>query len=175
MHRIQCSNDVPTSEPGTCRPTGPKMPGDRGLLPTDLLVLGKPSNGASEVKVLHGRNTIFGCGLLPISDWGYQKPTRIWGSPQLLDLPSKLCDPGHVQMLALGTMGGGPTNGYWVPLPRWGWTECQGKNNIRYPQGSSSTSPATCWGGNTKSPLPSTDQKTQSCLKTRWKVVMGSL
>ena len=27
------------------------------------------------------------------SDWGYQKPTRIWGSPELRDLPCKLCDP----------------------------------------------------------------------------------
>ena len=26
------------------------------------------------------------------SDWGYQKPTRIWGSPSLLKLSPKLCD-----------------------------------------------------------------------------------
>ena len=26
------------------------------------------------------------------SDWGYQKPTRIWGSHSLLSLPSRLCD-----------------------------------------------------------------------------------
>ena len=27
------------------------------------------------------------------SDWGYKKPTRIWGSPQLLQLSPKLCGP----------------------------------------------------------------------------------
>ena len=27
------------------------------------------------------------------SDWGYQKPTRIWGSPKLLRLGDRLCDP----------------------------------------------------------------------------------
>ena len=89
MHRIQCSNDVPTSEPGTCRPTGPKMPGDRGLLPTDLLVLGKPSNGASEVKVLHGRNTIFGCGLLPIFRLGLPKAHPNLGQPSTFGSPVK--------------------------------------------------------------------------------------
>ena len=26
------------------------------------------------------------------SDWGYQKPTRIWGSPQIASLPDKICD-----------------------------------------------------------------------------------
>lgn len=27
------------------------------------------------------------------SDWGYKKPTRIWGSPQLFGSPPKLCGP----------------------------------------------------------------------------------
>jgi hypothetical protein len=27
------------------------------------------------------------------SNWGYQKPTRIWGSPNLLHLGDRLCDP----------------------------------------------------------------------------------
>ena len=26
------------------------------------------------------------------SDWGYQKPTRIWGSPQIASLANKICD-----------------------------------------------------------------------------------
>ena len=26
------------------------------------------------------------------SDWGYQKPTRIWGSPDIVSKPSRLCD-----------------------------------------------------------------------------------
>ena len=26
------------------------------------------------------------------SDWGYQKPTRIWGSPAIKNVESRLCD-----------------------------------------------------------------------------------
>ena len=36
------------------------------------------------------------------SDWGYKKPTRIWGNEKIAQLPSKLCDPKNVQTWCLG-------------------------------------------------------------------------
>ena len=36
------------------------------------------------------------------SNWGYQKPTRIWGSENLANLPSKVCDGKNCQNLISG-------------------------------------------------------------------------
>ena len=108
------------------------------------------------------------------SDWGYQKPTRIWGSPELRDLPCKLCDPRTCPNVGPRHNGGGHTNGFSVQLPRWGWAEFPRRSNTRYLPSSSSTLPVTYLGVDGMSSFPSNSQKFLSCRKTPWKVVMGS-
>ena len=39
------------------------------------------------------------------SDWGYKKPTRIWGSPDILQVQGKLCDGVTCPNLIPGTRG----------------------------------------------------------------------
>ena len=36
------------------------------------------------------------------TDWGYQKPTRIWGSENLTNLPNKICDGKNCPNLIQG-------------------------------------------------------------------------
>ena len=40
-----------------------------------------------------------------LSDWGYQKPTRFWGSPGIVNKPSLLCDFHLCPNLVMGRKG----------------------------------------------------------------------
>ena len=53
------------------------------------------------------------------SDWGYQKPTRIWGDSEILKLPTKICDPHTC------------ANMVERPNGRWGHRQMLGGNDMR--------------------------------------------
>ena len=51
-----------------------------------------PRNGRLKTRKMMKELDFLDVDYCQFSDWGYQKPTRIWGSPQIASLPDKFCD-----------------------------------------------------------------------------------
>ena len=54
------------------------------------------------------------------SDWGYKKPTRVWGEAHLQEIPDKVCDPKTCQNVEL------------QPTGRWQHQERLGGNHMKF-------------------------------------------
>ena len=48
------------------------------------------------------------------SDWGYRKPTRVWGGSHVTKVQPQICDPPPVETLPCGQTGFGPIERVWV-------------------------------------------------------------
>jgi len=108
------------------------------------------------------------------SDWGYQKPTRIWGSPELRDLPCKLCDPRTCPNVGPRHNGGWAHKQVLGATPEVGVGRVPKKEQYQVPPKLIEYIAGHILGCRRDVLIPIEQSEIPVVRKTPWKVVMGS-